>query len=228
MLPPLQVINMPKKLTAYGGIDALVHALESYVSIFSTHYTKGLAREATLLIFSFLPRAYDNGPNDYDAREHVHSAATIAGMAFANAFLGICHSMAHKLVRLRSAQQLSDWLGQHVPDPAVLAALRARVLTCALPDCVQGAEFHVPHGLANAALISHVIRYNATDRPFKQAAFPQYAYPKSKRRYAELADALGLGGATQEEKVIRLIEAVEDLKAKCDVPVSRAGRRKGS
>jgi acetaldehyde dehydrogenase/alcohol dehydrogenase len=119
---------MPQKLTAYGGIDTLVHALESYVSIFATDYTKGLSREAVSLTLRFLPRAYVDGAHDYEARERIHSAATIAGMAFANAFLGICHSMAHKL----------------------------------------GARFHVPHGLANAALISHVIRYNASDRPMKQ------------------------------------------------------------
>ena len=119
---------MPQKLTVYGGIDTLVHALESYVSIFATDYTKGLSREAVALTLKFLPRAYADGTHDYEARERIHSAATIAGMAFANAFLGICHSMAHKL----------------------------------------GTRFHVPHGLANAALISHVIRYNASDRPLKQ------------------------------------------------------------
>ena len=123
---------MPQKLTAYGGIDTLVHALESYVSIFATDYTKGLSREAVALTLKFLPRAYTDGAHDYEARERIHSAATIAGMAFANAFLGVCHSMAHKL----------------------------------------GARFHVPHGLANAALISHVIRYNASDRPMKQVGQP--------------------------------------------------------
>lgn len=168
---------MPKKLTSYGGIDALTHALESYVSILATDYTKGLSREATLMIFKYLPIAYKN-PNDVVAREKVHNAATIAGMAFGNAFLGICHSMAHKL----------------------------------------GAEYHIPHGLANGALISHVVRYNATDRPFKQSAFPQYESPRAKADYAALADALGLGGSTQEEKVILLINAIEDLKKQIDIP----------
>lgn len=178
IVDPQLVINIPKKLTAWGGIDALTHALESYVSIFASDYTKGLSKEAITLLFRYLPRAYKNGPNDYEARERVHSAATIAGMAFANAFLGICHSMAHKL----------------------------------------GATYHVPHGLANAALISHVIRFNSSDMPFKQAAFPQYQYPQAKERYAEVADMLGLGGKTLDEKVINLIEAIEELKAEVDIP----------
>ncbi|PSC69509.1 bifunctional acetaldehyde-alcohol dehydrogenase [Micractinium conductrix] len=176
------VLDMPQRLTAYGGLDTLTHALESYVSIFSTPYTQGLSKEATALIIKYLPRAYNEGSKDYEAREQVHSAATIAGMAFGNAFLGICHSLAHKV----------------------------------------GAQFHVAHGLANAALISHVIRYNATDRPPKQAAFPQYEYPRGKERYAELADMLGLGGPGMRprEKVRALILAVEELKAKCAVPAT--------
>lgn len=178
IVDPQLVVNMPRSLTAFGGIDALVHALESYVSIFATDFTKGLSREAVSILFKYLPRAYSKGPQDLEARERVHSAATIAGMAFANAFLGICHSLAHKL----------------------------------------GSAFHVPHGLANAALISHVIRFNATDRPLKQAVFPQYEFPQAKDRYAELADMLGLGGATPDEKVMHLIEAVEELKRQCDIP----------
>ncbi|GFH23969.1 uncharacterized protein HaLaN_21675, partial [Haematococcus lacustris] len=178
IVDPQLVLNIPKRLTAWGGVDALTHALESYVSIFATDYTKGLSKEAITLLFKYLPRSYHNGPNDFEAREKVHTAATMAGMAFANAFLGVCHSMAHKL----------------------------------------GAAYHVAHGLANASLISHVIRYNATDSPFKQAAFPQYQYPQSKQRYAEVADMLGLGGATEDEKIILLIEAVEDLKRQVNIP----------
>ncbi|PRW60149.1 bifunctional acetaldehyde- alcohol dehydrogenase isoform A [Chlorella sorokiniana] len=178
IIDPLFVINMPKGLTAAGGIDTLVHAIESYVSIFATDYTKALSREAVRVLVKYLPRSYNNGPNDFEARERVHSAATMAGMAFANAFLGICHSMAHKL----------------------------------------GAQFHIPHGVANALLISHVIRYNATDKPMKQAAFPQYKYPQAKSRLAGLADLLQLGGETRDEKVIRLIEAVEQLKAQVNIP----------
>jgi len=180
IVDPDLVLHMPKKLTAYGGIDALTHALESYVSVLSTEFTEGLALEAIKLLFAYLPRAYRHGAADPEAREKVHYAATIAGMAFANAFLGVCHSMAHKL----------------------------------------GSTFHVPHGLANALLISHVIRYNATDAPLKQAIFPQYKYPQAKERYAQIADALQLGGDTAAEKVERLIAAIEDLKAQLDIPAT--------
>ncbi|MGH1395307.1 MAG: bifunctional acetaldehyde-CoA/alcohol dehydrogenase [Trichormus sp.] len=172
--------NMPKKLTAYGGIDALTHALESYVSVMASEFTDGLALQAIRLLFKYLPSAYKNGANDPKAREKVHYAATIAGMAFANAFLGICHSMAHKL----------------------------------------GATFHVPHGLANALMISHVIRYNATDVPFKQAIFPQYRYPNAKDRYALIADHLHLGGNNADEKVELLIAAIENLKREIDIPAT--------
>ncbi|MBW4496270.1 MAG: bifunctional acetaldehyde-CoA/alcohol dehydrogenase [Oscillatoria princeps RMCB-10] len=180
IVDPELVLNMPKKLTAYGGIDALTHALEAYVSVCASEYTNGLALEAIRLLFKYLPSAYKNGANDPKAREKVHYAATIAGMAFANAFLGICHSMAHKL----------------------------------------GSTFHVPHGLANALMISHVIRYNATDVPFKQAIFPQYKYPNAIWRYARIADYLGLGGSTEEEKVEKLVEAVENLKRELDIPLT--------
>ncbi len=180
IVDPELVLHMPKRLTAYGGIDALTHALEAYVSVMSTEFTEGLALEAIGLLMTYLPRSYANGAQDPEAREKVHYAATIAGLAFANAFLGICHSMAHKL----------------------------------------GSSFHVPHGLANALLISHVIRYNATDAPFKQAIFSQYHFPHAKERYAQIADYLHLGGTTEEEKVERLVEAVENLKRQLDIPLS--------
>ncbi|MBD2427793.1 bifunctional acetaldehyde-CoA/alcohol dehydrogenase [Phormidium sp. FACHB-1136] len=180
IVDPELVLNLPKGLTAYGGIDALTHALESYVSVYASEYTNGLALEAIRLLMKYLPSAYENGANDPKAREKVHYAATMAGMAFANAFLGICHSMAHQL----------------------------------------GATFHVPHGLANALMISHVIRYNATDVPFKQAIFPQYKYPNAKWRYARIADHLHLGGSTDEEKVELLIAAIEDLKRKVNIPTA--------
>jgi acetaldehyde dehydrogenase/alcohol dehydrogenase len=177
---PKLVMNMPKTLTAFGGIDALTHALEAYVSICATEFTNGLALKAIGLLFKYLPRAYQNGAKDPKAREKVHYAATIAGMAFANAFLGICHSMAHKL----------------------------------------GSRFHIAHGLANALMISYVIRYNSTDAPFKQAIFPQYKYPNAKFRYAQIADYLQLGGNTEAEKVDRLIDAVETLKRQLDIPTA--------
>ena len=180
IVDPELVLHMPKKLTAYGGIDALTHALEAFVSVLASEYTNGLALEAIRLIFKYLPSAYKNGANDPKAREKMHYAATIAGMAFANGFLGICHSMAHQL----------------------------------------GATFHVPHGLANALMISHTIRYNATDAPFKQATFSQYKYPNAMWRYARIASYLGLGGDTEAEKVNRLIAAVEDLKRQVEIPAT--------
>lgn len=178
IIDPELVMNMPKSLTAFGGIDALTHALEAYVSVCATEFTDGFALEAIQLLFQYLPSAYQNGGQDRTAREKVHYAATIAGMAFANAFLGICHSLAHKI----------------------------------------GATFNIPHGLANALMISHVIRYNATDVPFKQAIFPQYKYPNAKERYAKIADVLNLGGNTPDEKVERLIAAIENLKAQVNIP----------
>ncbi|WP_013321702.1 bifunctional acetaldehyde-CoA/alcohol dehydrogenase [Gloeothece verrucosa] len=180
VVDPELVLNMPKSLTAYGGLDALTHATEAFVSVLASEYTTGLALEAIRLIFKYLPSAYQNGGKDSKAREKIHYAATMAGMAFANSFLGICHSMAHQL----------------------------------------GAVFHVPHGLANAMLISYVIRYNATDAPFKQATFSQYKYPNAIWRYARIADYLGLGGVTREEKVDRLIEVIEDLKRRLDIPTA--------
>jgi acetaldehyde dehydrogenase/alcohol dehydrogenase len=174
------VMNLPKPLTAAGGIDAVVHALEAYVSIMANEYTDGQALQALKMLKEYLPSAYKNGAKDPKAREKVHNAATLAGIAFANAFLGACHSMAHKI----------------------------------------GAAFHLPHGLANALLISNVIRYNANDNPTKQAAFSQYDRPKAKCRYAEVADHLGLGGTTKDEKVANLIQWVEDLKKELDIPSS--------
>jgi len=178
IIDPELVLSAPAHLTAYSGIDALVHAIEAYVSVLSNEYTRGLALEAIRLVFKYLPSSYRNGSKDRKAKEKMHYAATTAGMAFANAFLGICHSMAHKL----------------------------------------GSTFGIPHGLANALLINPVIRYNATDIPVKQTAFPQYKYPLAKTNYAKIADHLGLGGETEEEKVELLIQAIERLKAEVDIP----------
>lgn len=174
------MMSMPKGLTAASGIDALVHAIEAYVSVLASEYTNGLALEAIRLTFKYLPDAYNGGTTNIKAREKMAHASSVAGMAFANAFLGICHSMAHKL----------------------------------------GAFHHVPHGIANALLIDEVIRFNATDAPRKQAAFPQYKYPNAGWRYARIADYLNLGGNTEEEKVELLIKAIDDLKAKVGIPKS--------
>lgn len=178
IVDPELVLNMPKGLTAFGGIDALTHAVEAYVSVLASEYTNGLALKAVGLIFRYLPSAYNNGANDPKAREKMHYAATIAGMAFANSFLGVCHSIAHQL----------------------------------------GAIFHVPHGLANALMISHIIRYNSTNAPFKQATFSQYKYPNAKWRYSQIADYLLLGGETEDEKVDLLIAAIEELKSLVGIP----------
>lgn len=172
------VLTMPKGLCAASGIDVMTHALESYVSSMATEYTRGLSLEAGRLVLNYLPDSYKTA--NTTARERMHHAATIAGMAFANAFLGVCHSMAHKL----------------------------------------GAAFHIPHGFANALLISQVIRYNATDCPAKQCAFPQYRYPNTKAAYAAFAEGLGLKGKTDDEKVDNLIKAIEDLKKELNIPLS--------
>lgn len=174
------VMNMPKKLTAYSGIDALVHAIEAYVSVLATDFTNGTALEAIRIIFKYLPASYTDGATNPKAREKMAYASTMAGMAFANAFLGVCHSMAHKL----------------------------------------GSKYHIPHGLANALLINDVIRYNAVDAPTKQAAFPQYKYPVAVERYGRISDYLGLGGKTPEQKVEKLIAAIEDLKKKIEIPAT--------
>ncbi|MBQ3511953.1 MAG: bifunctional acetaldehyde-CoA/alcohol dehydrogenase [Bacilli bacterium] len=171
------MMNAPKGLTSASGIDAVTHALEAYASMMATDYTDGLAIQSLKTIFEYLPRAYDNGPNDPEAREKMANAATMAGMAFANAFLGVCHSMAHKL----------------------------------------GAFHHIPHGIANALMIEEVLRFNAEEVPTKMGTFPQYDHPHTLRRYAEVAEALNLGGNTDEEKLENLIKAINELKEKIGI-----------
>ena len=183
LLPKMAIIDAdfhmtaPKGLTAASGIDAVTHALEAYASMMATDYTDGLALKALKVIFEYLPRAYDNGPHDPEAREKMANAATMAGMAFANAFLGVCHSMAHKL----------------------------------------GAFHHLPHGVANALMIEEVLRFNAAEVPAKMGTFPQYDHPHTLARYAQVADYLGLGGKTDEEKLENLIAAVNALKARVGI-----------
>lgn len=175
------VMNMPKKLTAASGIDVLVHAIEARVSILASEYTNALACEATRLVFKYLPIAYQQ-PDNEKAREKMHHASTIAGMAFANAFLGLCHSMAHKL----------------------------------------GAEFHIPHGIANALLIGPVIFYNGTSKPTRQGTFSQYHCPEAKERYAMLADFLQMTtpDMTPEAKAAALISEIEKLKKTLEIPAT--------
>ena len=171
------MMNAPKGLTSASGIDAVTHDLEAYASMMATDYTDGLALRSLQMIFKYLPRAYDNGPNDPEAREKMANAATMAGMAFANAFLGVCHSMAHKL----------------------------------------GAFHHLPHGVANALMIDEVIRFNAAEVPTKMGTFPQYDHPHTLARYAEVADALGIKGKNDEEKLENFIKALDELKAKVGI-----------
>ena len=170
-------MSAPKGLTAASGIDAVTHALEAYASMLATDYTDGLALQALKVIFKYLPSAYENGQTDVVAREKMANAATMAGMAFANAFLGVCHSMAHKL----------------------------------------GAFHHLPHGVANALLINEVIKFNSSEAPAKMGTFSQYDHPKTKRRYAEVAENLGLDGKNDDEKIKNLINAIEELKAKVGI-----------
>ena len=171
------MMNAPKGLTAASGIDAVTHALEAYASMLATDYTDGLALRSLKLVFENLPKCYDNGPNEPRARENMANAATMAGMAFANAFLGVCHSMAHKL----------------------------------------GAFHHLPHGVANALLISHVLRFNAAEVPTKMGTFSQYDHPHTLERYAQIADYLHLGGKTDQQKLEKLIEAIEALKKRVGI-----------
>ena len=171
------MMNAPKGLTAASGIDAVTHALEAYASMLATDYTDGLALRSLKLVFENLPKAYHNGTNDPRARENMANAATMAGMAFANAFLGVCHSMAHKL----------------------------------------GAFHHLPHGVANALLITQVLRFNAAEIPTKMGTFSQYDHPHTLERYAEVADYLRLPGNTNEEKLESLIAAIEDLKTQVGI-----------
>lgn len=183
LLPNMAIIDTdlhmsaPKGLTAASGIDAVTHALEAYASMMATDYTDGLAIQALKVIFKYLPSAYENGSTDVIAREKMANAATMAGMAFANAFLGVCHSMAHKL----------------------------------------GAFHHLPHGVANALMIDEVIRFNSSEAPAKMGTFSQYDHPKTKRRYAEVAESLGIEGKNDDEKVKNLIAAIDELKEKVGI-----------
>lgn len=183
LLPKMAIVDAdmmmsaPKGLTSASGIDALTHALEAYASMMATDFTDGLAKQAAQLIFEYLPACYDNGQNEPVAREKMGNAATMAGMAFANAFLGVCHSMAHKL----------------------------------------GAFHHLPHGIANALLIELVIRYNSAEVPTKMGTFPQYAYPHTKRRYAEFGEFLGFKGANDDETVENLIRNIHALKERVGI-----------
>lgn len=178
IIDPQFVTTVPQSITADTGMDVLTHAIEAYVSVLANDYTDGLALQAIKLVFNYLPRAYRDG-NDLEAREKMHNASAIAGMAFANAFLGINHSLAHKI----------------------------------------GAEFHIPHGRANAILMPHVIRYNAK-KPTKFTSFPKYNYFIADERYAEIARSLGLPASTTNEGVESLISAIIKLGKELNIKMS--------
>lgn len=166
------MMSAPKGLTSASGIDALTHALEAYASVLASGYTDSLALGAMKSIFEYLPRAYEDGQTDIEAREKMAEASTMAGMAFANAFLGVCHSMAHKL----------------------------------------GAHHHIPHGVANALLITIVMEFNANENPRKMGTFPQYKYPHTLRRYCECAEFLGFKGKDDNDTLSKFIKAINELK----------------
>ncbi len=174
------MMNQPKGLTSASGIDVMTHAVEAYVSVMASDMTDGIALKATKLVFDYLPSAYENGAKDPAAREHMALAATLAGQAFANAFLGLNHSMAHKL----------------------------------------GAYHHIPHGVANALILTYVMRYNANPAPTKMGTFPQYAYPHALERYCEIARYNGIQGGTDEETFDLFIEKMEELKRAIGIPSS--------
>ena len=180
IVDPDMMKTAPKSLTSASGIDVATHALEAYASMLATDYTDGLAIRSLKLVFENLPRTYKNGAEDIEAWSNMANAATLAGMAFANAFLGVCHSMAHKL----------------------------------------GAFHHIPHGVANALLLEQVLRFNAAEVPPKMGTFPQYSYPHTLSRYAEMAAAVGIKGKNDTEKLENLIKALNDLKKLIGIPDS--------
>ena len=176
------MMNQPRGLTSASGIDVLTHGLEAYASMMATDYTDGLALKSMKNVFDYLPRAYEYGATDPEARQKMADASCMAGMAFANAFLGVCHSMAHKL----------------------------------------GAYHHLPHGVANALMICHVLRYNAAEVPAKMGTFPQYDHPHTLARYAECARFCGICGKDDEETLDLFIQKIEELKAKVGIKKSIA------
>ena len=173
------MMSQPRGLTSASGVDVLTHALEAYASVMATDYTDGLALKAMKNVFDYLPTAY-NEPTNVEARQKMADASCMAGMAFANAFLGVCHSMAHKL----------------------------------------GAYHHLPHGVANALMISYVLRFNAEEVPVKMGTFSQYQYPHTLARYAECAHFCGVCGKDDKETLELFIKKIEDLKERVGIKKS--------
>ena len=179
IIDPDFVISLPKSPTADTGMDVLTHAIEAYVSTMASDYTDALAEKAVKLVFKYLERAYENGSNDPEAREKMHNASCIAGMAFTNAFLGLNHSMAHKL----------------------------------------GGEFHIPHGRANAILLPYVIKYNAS-LPSKFVAFPKYESYKADKKYAEIAEMIGVSAEDTAQSVNNLVQAIKKMNESLNIPLT--------
>ena len=174
------MLNIPKGLTRASGIDALTHCMEAYASMYATPFTDSMAKEGISEIFKYLPRAYKFGATDPEAREHMAHAATLAGISFANAFLGIDHSLGHKL----------------------------------------GAYHHLPHGYCVSLMLRTVMKFNAGEQPTKMGTFPQYKYPHTLRRYAEIAEALGCDGKDDKKKVENLIKKIRELQEAIEIKPS--------
>ncbi len=164
------MMSAPKSLTCASGIDVMTHAIEAYVSVMASDFTDSLALRAIKLVFDYLPRAYQDG-KDVEARDHMANASCMAGMAFANAFLGVNHSLAHKL----------------------------------------GAFHHLPHGIANALVLLDVMRYNSAEVPTKMGTFPQYQYPHTLERYAQIGRYVGLTGKDDSEVFEKLLVKLDEL-----------------
>ncbi len=226
LLPNMAIVDVdnamtaPKGLTSASGIDVMTHAIESYVSIMASDYTKGLSMKAAKLVFDNLPSSYENGANDPHAREEMHNASCMAGMAFANAFLGLNHSMAHKLGAFH-----------HLPHGIANAVILTRE-EMHNASCMAGMAFanaflglnhsmahklgafhHLPHGIANAVILTRVMRYNAAEAPVKMGTFSQYPYPNALAAYAEMARYCGVEGKDDAEVFENFCAKLEELKA---------------
>jgi acetaldehyde dehydrogenase/alcohol dehydrogenase len=180
IIDPQFVYTLPETSIAITGIDVLTHAIEAYVSVLANDYTDALAIQAIKLVFKYLSSSYKN--KDKLSREKMHNASCIAGMAFSNAFLGINHSLAHKL----------------------------------------GGEFHIPHGLANAFLLPHIIEYNGENSPTKFSIWPKYSCFIADKKYYEIAVELGLDVVENDYSngVNALAKAVRELMTEIDIPLS--------
>ena len=181
VVDPMLVMSLSPTVTADTGMDVLSHALEAHVSIAASRYTDSLTLQAIRLVFNYLPRAFAQ-PDDYEARENMHNASCIAGIAISNAFVGVNHALAHSL----------------------------------------GSTFGIPHGRANGVLLPYTVRYNATT-PTKFMPHPNIKAYVADKKYAEVADFVGLKGASTAKKVDAVIDAIVELLKGCKVPTSIKG-----